>query len=210
MALELNRFFAEDIMEYHRIFAFGDSYIDNIHINKKSGLVNDDDRPKMWIEKIVEFYKPRHYFNYGKSGSDSNFSIDKIKNFQICNPYGFAHDDLLIVVLSNNPNSGVRNNLEYQKYIIDLPCSKIIFHNEYNDEYKSKHTFPLSLEDISCHEIYEKNINRRYDKRVNHLSWINHQILFDCSIKFINGNKFFSYDDFEYKFLNINEAFHCD
>ena len=69
-----------DIMEYHRIFAFGDSYIDNIRINKKSGSVEENDRPKMWIEKIVDFYKPRHYFNYGKSGSDSEYTIEKIKN----------------------------------------------------------------------------------------------------------------------------------
>ena len=77
-------------MEYHRIFAFGDSYIDNIRINKKSGLVDENDKPKMWIEKIVNFYKPRHYFNYGKSGSDSDFSIEKIKNFQ-----QFNDNDLL-------------------------------------------------------------------------------------------------------------------
>jgi len=200
-------------MEYHRIFAFGDSYIDNIRINKKSGLVDENDKPKMWIEKIVNFYKPRHYFNYGKSGSDSKYTIEKIKNFQLSNPYGFTDNDLLIVILSNNPPSDVDNNLNYQKYIEELSCSKIIFHNDYTEEYKSRNIFPLSLENISRYEINEKSdeiMKRRYDKRVNHLSWCNHKILFDCCVKFIDGNKYFSYDEFDYKFLKLDEAFHSE
>ena len=198
-------------MAYHRIFAFGDSYIDNNRINKKSGYVSEKDKKKLWIEKIVNFYKPKYYFNYGKSGSDSKYTIEKIKKFNITNPFGFLKDDLLIVVLSNNPYSGMKNNLQYQKYIIDLPCSKIIFHVNYLENYKSSNTFPLSLEKISYLEINAQKIdNKKYDKRINHLSWCNHQILFDCCVKFIEGHKNFYYEQFEYKFLNLNEAFHCD
>ena len=53
-------------------------------------------------------------------------------------------------------------------------------------------------------------MKRRYDRRVNHLSWCNHQILFNCCLKFINGDKDFSYDEFEYKFLKLDEAFHSE
>lgn len=202
-----------NVIAYHRIFAFGDSYVDNNRINKKSGFVDEDDRYKIWTEKIINFYKPRHYYNYGKSGSDSKYTYEKIKNFQLCNPYGFTDNDLLIVVLSNNPPSDIKNNLKYQKYIEDLSCSKIIFHNNYIEDYKSKSTFPLSLENISLNEINEKSDeirNRRYDKRVNHLSWCNHQILFDCCIKFISGDKYFSYDEFKSKFIKLDEAFHSE
>ena len=100
-----------------------------------------------------------------------------------------------------------------QKYIEELSCSKIIFHNDYTEEYKSRNIFPLSLENISRYEINEKSdeiMKRRYDKRVNHLSWCNHKILFDCCVKFIDGNKYFSYDEFDYKFLKLDEAFHSE
>jgi len=42
--------------------------------------------------------------------------------------------NLIVAVLSNNPPSGVENNLEYQKYIMNLPCAKIIFHIMYKND----------------------------------------------------------------------------
>tara|TARA_B100000949_G_C14272655_1_gene448072 strand:- start:680 stop:1300 length:621 start_codon:yes stop_codon:yes gene_type:complete len=194
-------------MKFDRIFVFGDSYVDNYRINKKSGIVPEIDKPKLWIERLVEFYAPNSYFNYGHAGSDSKSIIIEIKK------HNFLKHDLIVAVLSNNPPSGVENNLEYQKYIMNLPCAKIIFHNDYLKEYKSPCTYPLSLEDISTNEILS-NINeikkRRYDRRIGHMSWINHDILFDSCIKMINGDNNFYYEQFEFKFLTLDEAFHPD
>ena len=39
-------------MKFNKIYAFGDSYIDNYHINKKAGIVSKKDRPKLWIEQL--------------------------------------------------------------------------------------------------------------------------------------------------------------
>ena len=194
-------------MEYHRIFAFGDSYVDNHLINKKSGIVSKNDRPKLWIEQLCSHYAPKFYYNYGHAGADSKTIISKIKQCE------FKENDLIVVVLSNNPPSGVDDNLEYQKYILNLPCKKIIFHNDYLPIYESPFTFPLSLEIISTNEIISKmrDIKKRnYDKRIGHMSWINHDILLNCCLKMLNGEKDFHYHQFEFKFLTLDEAFHPD
>jgi len=194
-------------MKFNKIYAFGDSYIDNYHINKKAGIVSKKDRPKLWIEQLCEFYAPKFYYNYGHAGADSKSIMTEIEK------HNFTKDDLIVVVLSNNPPSGVDNNLKYQEYILHLPCSKIIFHNDYLPEYESSYTFPLSLEEISTNEILSniKEIKtRNYDKRIGHMSWINHDILFDSCVKMINGELDFHYHQFEFKFLTLDEAFHQD
>ena len=100
-------------MKFNRIYAFGDSYIDNYHINKKTGFVSKKDRPKLWIEQLCEFYAPKSYYNYGQAGEDSKLIMTEIEK------HNFTKDDLIVVVLSNNPPSGVDNNLKYQEYIFN-------------------------------------------------------------------------------------------
>ena len=47
---------------------------------------------------------------------------------------------------------------------------------------------------------------RNYDKRIGHMSWINHDILLNCCLKMLNGEKDFHYHQFEFKFLTLDEA----
>ena len=86
-------------------------------------------------------------------------------------------------------------------------------HVHYDEKLNHPFTFPLSLYDISMNEIYsnsDKVKNRRWDKRINHLSWNNHDILFECIIRMIKGDNNFSYDMFNSKFLSVDQAYHSD
>ena len=105
------------------------------------------------------------------------------------------------------------NFLDYKKrkeFYRDYAVGSSIIESEIlNHEY----TFPLSLYDISNYEILSKQeeiSKRRWDRRVNHLSWSNHNILCDCIIKMLNGFNNFYYDDFNFKFLSLDAAYHTE
>ena len=197
-------------MIFKRIFIYGDSFVDNTRINKKSGKVLQKDLPLLWTERIKNYFKPKEYFNYGICATGPSHTVNEIKKVS------FSDNDLLIAILSFHDADFKRLfdvNLENQSLIHDLPAKTIVMHVHYDEKLNHPFTFPLSLYDISMNEIYsnsDKVKNRRWDKRINHLSWNNHDILFECIIRMIKGDNNFSYDMFNSKFLSVDQAYHSD
>jgi hypothetical protein len=198
---------------YYRLFIFGDSFADNKRLNTHKGgirnhFIPQEDLPKLWSEQLRFKINPREYYNYGKIAKGPMYSMNLIRK------ENFSKDDLIIVVLSFHDvpsNDLVEINLKNQNFIHSLNAKTLVFHVYYNEAFKHEYTFPLSLYNISYYEILsnlEEIYKRRWDKRVNHLSWINHDILCDCIISMLDNKNDFFYDDFEFKFLKLNEAYH--
>lgn len=193
-----------------RLFIFGDSFADNYKINKKSGYVSPQDLSLLWTEKIKVHLNPEKYYNLGQCATGPTHTINRIKNIN------FFDNDLLIVILSFHDvdvNNLFEINLENQNYIHKLPAKTIVLHVYYNEKLSHPYTFPLSLFDISWNEIFSNYDDikvRRWDKRVNHLSWCNHDILANCVLEMLGGNNKFFYDIFNFKFLKLDDAYHPD
>ena len=206
-------------MKFDKIFVFGDSFVDNLRLNTFKRGIRDDEThrvnqlelPKLWTEKIKRELNPNNFYNFGKIARGPNHTIDLIKKQK------FKKEDLLIVVLSfhdicyDSMETLYLENLKNQNFIHSIDCTTLVFHGHYNEILFHKYTFPLSLIEISFNEILssrEKIYERRWDKRINHLSWENHEILYNCVIKMIKGENNFYYDDFEFKFLDLDDAYH--
>ncbi len=198
------------IERIERIFVFGDSFADNVRINKKSGYILQEHLHLIWSEKIKNFLKPKKYFNYGACATGPTHTINEIKKIN------FTENDLVIVILSFHDVDNDKLfdiNLKNQNFIHNLSAKTIVMHVHYDEKLCHPFTFPLSLYDISMNEIYSSLSEiqvRRWDKRINHLSWCNHEILFNCVIKMLDGFNDFYYDMFDFKFLNVDEAYHPD
>tara|TARA_B100000949_G_C14108877_1_gene377472 strand:- start:21 stop:659 length:639 start_codon:yes stop_codon:yes gene_type:complete len=198
---------------YDRLFIFGDSFADNKRLNShKSGIrnhfVSQEELPKLWSEQLKTKINPREYYNYGKISRGPMYSMNLIRKEK------FSKNDLIIVVLSfhNVPsNDLVEINLKNQNLIHSLNAKTLVFHVFYDEIFKHDYTFPLSLYDISNNEILstmEEISKRRWDRRINHLSWTNHNILCDCVISMLNDKNDYYYDDFKFKFLKLDDAYH--
>ena len=203
-------------MTFDRIFLYGDSFIDNKRLNShkypiREHYVSDEELPKLWTEQLKLKINHNNFFNFGKIGTGPTHTIDLIKE------QNFSSNDLLIVNLSFHDIFPTHDfelyeiNLENQKYIHSLKCTTIVSHNYYDKIMEHPYTFPLSMSELSLNEIIAKHDDiwqRRWDRRINHLSWKNHDILSNCIFKMINGFNDFNYYDFEYKFLTLDEAYH--
>ena len=209
-------------MTFDRIFLYGDSFVDNKRLNShkypiRKHYVSDEDLPKLWTEQLKSKINHNEFFNFGKIATGPTHTIDLIKE------QNFSSNDLLIVNLSFHDifsvkESGFFNDLELykinfenQEYIHSLKCTTIVSHNYYDTIMEHQYTFPLSMNELSFNEIiakYDDICQRRWDRRINHLSWKNHDILSNCILKMIDGFNDFNYYDFEYKFLTLDEAYH--
>ena len=199
----------------NRIFVFGDSYVDDRRPNSfkkdegRISLIQDQD--KLWTHQVKNHLQPLQFYNFGKIGKGPRHTIHSINRQNHFRK--FDKNDLLIVVFSfqDAPFDEIYEiNLEYQKYIQSLPSQVLIFHCYYDIIFNDQNVFPLSLIDISNNEIVANHSDissRRTDKRINHLSWVNHDILYNCVIKMLLGFNQFNYSDFEYKFLDLDEAY---
>jgi len=206
-------------MTFNQIFIFGDSFADNDRLNTyKGGIrdsnlhkVNKNDLSKLWTEKLKNNLNHSEYHNHGQIARGPYHTMNMIKK------QTYTEEDLIVAVLSFHDvidnDRLFEINLKHQNYIHSLKAKTIILHVYYDEILKHEYTFPLSLYDISNYEILSKQeeiSKRRWDRRVNHLSWTNHNILCDCILKMLNGFNNFCYDDFNFKFLSLDEAYHSE
>ena len=166
--------------------------------------------PRLWSEKLRAQLKPEVYFNFGITNTGPAYVMQKIKKID------FLEDDIVVTVLSihdvNKPEL-IDFNLKNQNYIHNLPAKTIVLHVNYSEKLSHPYTFPFSLLDISWNEIDADRTEikkRRWDKRINHLSWCNHDVLFDCILDMIDGNNKFTSDRFHKQFLSLDKAYHSD
>ncbi len=202
----------------NRVFVFGDSYVDD---KRPNGFKKDEgrlslihDQNKLWTHQLKNYLQPTQFYNFGKIGRGPRHTIHSINRQNHFRK--FEKNDLLLVVFSfqDVPFDNIYEiNLIYQKYIQSLPSQVLIFHCYYDIIFEDQNVFPLSLIDISNNEIIAKHADiasRRTDKRINHLSWVNHNILYNCAIQMLSGFNQFEYSDFEYKFLDLDEAYESE
>lgn len=191
-----------------RLIIVGDSFADNSRINKKSGYVTEEQLPLLWTEQLKLQLHPDQYYNFGTCATGSSVAIQHVRDMQV------QSSDILIAILSvHDSDDHIFENLGYQEEIHSLPAHTIVMHVDYDERLAHPYTLPLSLMDISWNEIrasYDEIKTRRWDKRVNHLSWVNHINLQESVLSMLGSNNEIGYDDFEFKIITLDEAYHPD